>query len=86
MPVFDQRDQKVYGHVINVAGGVKSSNFDWVNVVENWILILRPYKAVILSDGSFDVKKGDTIVLSGKCTSVNIAKVVVDTFLMHEIN
>ena len=85
MPVFDQRDQTVYGSVVNVVG-VKSSNFDWVNVVENWILILRPYKAVVLSDGSFDVKKGDTIVLSGKCTSVNIAKVVVDTFLMHEIN
>ena len=85
MPVFDQRDQKVYGSVVNVVG-VKSSNFDWVQVVENWILILRPYKAVVLSDGSFDVKKGDTIVLSGKCTSVNIAKVVVDTFLMHEIN
>ena len=85
MPVFDQRDQTVYGRVVNVVG-VKSSNFDWVQVVENWILILRPYKAVVLSDGSFDVKKGDTIVLSGKCTSVNIAKVVVDTFLMHEIN
>ena len=85
MPVFDQRDQTVYGSVVNVVG-VKSSNFDWVQVVENWILILRPYKAVVLSDGSFDVKKGDTIVLSGKCTSVNIAKVVVDTFLMHEIN
>mgnify|MGYP003495773183 FL=1 len=85
MPVFDQRDQTVYGSVVNVVG-VKSSNFDWVQVVENWILILRPYKAVVLSDGSFDVKKGDTIVLSGKCTSVNIAKVVVDAFLMHEIN
>lgn len=41
MSVFDQRDQKVYGRVINVAGGVKSSNFDWVQVVENWILILQ---------------------------------------------
>lgn len=86
MSAFDQRDQKVYGSVVNIGGGIKVSNFDWVEVVENWILILRPFKAVVLSDGSFDLKKGDTIVLSGKCTNVNIAKVVVDAFLMHEIN
>lgn len=55
------------------------------NKEEN-LQLLRPFKAVVLSDGSFDLKKGDTIVLSGKCTNVNTAKAVIDTFLMHEIN
>jgi hypothetical protein len=86
MSVFDQRNQVVHGPVVNVTGGIKASRFEWVKVIDNWVLILRPFKAVVLSDGSFDLRKGDTIVLSGKCTSVNIAKAVVDTFLMHEIN
>lgn len=58
------------------------SVFDWAKVANNWVLILRPFEAVVLSDGSFELKKGDEIVLNGKCTNVNTAKAIVDTFLI----
>mgnify|MGYP003436732054 FL=1 len=81
MAVFDQRNSKIGGSVENIVSGVRVSRFDWVKVIDNWILSLRPFKAVVLFDGSFDLKKGDTIGLSGKCTNVNTAKAIVDTFL-----